>query len=83
MEAARVIFSSFALFETPFEGPEKLLEIWFAASPPDMPGASSTVNGKYGHRKVERSVWEGMLVIVKCQILSVVEGTEVDAYLLR
>ena len=32
---------------------------------------------------VKRSVWEDMLAIVKCQILSVVEGTETDAYLLR
>ena len=66
-----------------FEGPEKLLEIWFAPSPADVPGASSTTNGKHGLRKVERSVWEDMLAIVKCQILSVIEGTETDAYLLR
>jgi S-adenosylmethionine decarboxylase len=67
----------------PFEGPEKLLEIWFAPSPADVPGASSITNGRYGLRMVKRSVWEDMLAIVKCQILSVVEGTETDAYLLR
>ncbi|PIL34210.1 hypothetical protein GSI_03921 [Ganoderma sinense ZZ0214-1] len=63
----------------PFEGPEKLLEIWFAHSPADIP---ATTNGKLGLRKVPQSVWEDMLDIVKCKILSVVEGTEMDAYLL-
>jgi S-adenosylmethionine decarboxylase len=67
----------------PFEGPEKLLEIWFTPSPADVPGASSTIDGKIGLRKVDRSVWEDMLAIVKCQVLSVVEGAEMDAYLLR
>ncbi|KAF8271261.1 S-adenosylmethionine decarboxylase [Lactarius quietus] len=66
----------------PFEGPEKLLEIWFSPSPADVPDASSTITGKYGLRRIKRSVWEDMLAIVKCKILSVVEGTETDAYLL-
>jgi S-adenosylmethionine decarboxylase len=66
-----------------FEGPEKLLEIWFAPTPADVPGASSMTNGRYGLRMVKRSVWEDMLAIVKCKILSAVEGTETDAYLLR
>lgn len=67
----------------PFEGPEKLLEIWFQRSPADVPGASSTPDGKFGLRSVPRDVWADMLDIVKCKILSVVEGTEIDAYLLR
>jgi S-adenosylmethionine decarboxylase len=67
----------------PFEGPEKLLELWFTPSPTDVPGASSTIDGKHGLRRVDRSVWEDMLSIVKCQVLSVVEGAEMDAYLLR
>ncbi|KAA1472775.1 S-adenosylmethionine decarboxylase [Dentipellis sp. KUC8613] len=67
---------------SPFEGPEKLLEIWFAPSPALVPGASSTSNGRYGLRKVDRSIWEDMLAIVKCQVLSVVQGDEIDAYLL-
>lgn len=66
----------------PFEGPEKLLEIWFTPSPADVQD-SSTIDGKRGLRRVDRSVWEDMLAIVKCQVLSVVEGTETDAYLLR
>jgi S-adenosylmethionine decarboxylase len=67
----------------PFEGPEKLLEIWFTPSPADVQGASSAIDGKNGLRKVDRSVWEDMLAVVKCQVLSVVQGAETDAYLLR
>lgn len=68
----------------PFEGPEKLLEIWFAPSAADCPdSAIPSADGKFGLRKVPRSVWEEMLDIVKCKILSVVEGMEMDAYLLR
>jgi hypothetical protein len=90
----------------PFEGPEKLLELWFAPSPDDLPGSSSSsgssIHGRSegssstsnsttggqrsamkGLRKVPRKVWEEMLDIVKCKVLSFVEGDEVDAYLLR
>jgi len=82
----------------PFEGPEKLLEIWFAPSADctraDGTVASSSVTPRLrsrpGHvktelrglRKVPREVWEEMLDIVKCKVLSVVEGDELDAYLL-
>ncbi|KAK2467781.1 hypothetical protein APHAL10511_000076 [Amanita phalloides] len=58
----------------PFEGPEKLLELWFAPSP-------SALHGQ-GLRRVDRMLWEEMLDIVKCKILSVVHGSEMDAYLL-
>ncbi|KAF8197943.1 S-adenosylmethionine decarboxylase [Pholiota molesta] len=66
----------------PFEGPEKLLEIWFAPSAaqvPHLPAASGT---KTGLRTVSRATWEEMLDIVKCKVLSVIEGTDIDAYLL-
>jgi len=67
-----------------FEGPEKLLEIWFAPSPADVERAApQTKDGKYGLRRVDRAVWEEMLDIVKCKVLSVIEGTDMDAYLLR
>jgi len=67
-----------------FEGPEKLLEIWFAPSPADVERAAPpTEDGKYGLRKVARAVWEDMLEVVKCKVLSVIEGSETDAYLLR
>jgi S-adenosylmethionine decarboxylase len=81
MEAGTKVINA----SNPFEGPEKLLEIWFTPSPTDVQAASaaSTIDGKHGLRKVDRSVWEDMLAVVKCQVLSVVEGTETDAYLLR
>jgi S-adenosylmethionine decarboxylase len=116
----------------PFEGPEKLLEVWFAPSADELPerdedlaasfvsrrdrelsgnghgdvngvaGGSGSGNGhahglkqrirhegmkedsEYrGLRKVPREVWEEMLDIVKCKVLSVVQGEDLDAYLLR
>jgi S-adenosylmethionine decarboxylase len=81
----------------PFEGPEKLLEVWFAPSPDALPASSTSSSSSLkpgrpgrndgeeyrGLRKVPRKVWEEMLDIVKCKVLSVVEGDEVDAYLLR
>lgn len=65
----------------PFEGPEKLLEIWFAPSTAHLPDANSP--GKIGLRKVDPKIWEDMLDIVKCKVLSFIEGSEMDAYLLR
>ncbi len=67
----------------PFEGPEKLLEIWFAPSPAAVPDAQSSADGKTGLRKIDRQIWEDMLDIVKCKVLSVVQGADMDAYLLR
>lgn len=70
----------------PFEGPEKLLEIWFAPSKEELPevqGRKEGLEGKVGLRRVPREVWEDMLRIVRCQVLSVIEGEEIDAYLLR
>lgn len=66
----------------PFEGPEKLLEIWFAPSPAEIPHTTAE-NSRSGLLAVDRQIWEEMLDIVKCKVLSVVKGTEVDAYLLR
>lgn len=76
-QLADVTYSSEDPGSCPFEGPEKLLEIWFAPSPGDD-GAEPV-----GLRKVDRGVWEDMLDIVKCKVLSVVIGREMDAYLLR
>lgn len=67
-----------------FEGAEKLLEIWFTPPPVDAEHLAPPTDGaKYGLRRINRVVWEEMLDIVKCKILSVVEGSETDAYLLR
>jgi len=67
----------------PFEGPEKLLEIWFAPSPAYVPDAHTAPKGRSGLLAVDRKVWEDMLDIVKCKVLSVIYGDEMDAYLLR
>ncbi|KAI8906827.1 S-adenosylmethionine decarboxylase proenzyme [Gorgonomyces haynaldii] len=56
-----------------FEGPEKLLEIWF-------PGQVSAERA--GLRSVDRFVWENMLKIVQCRVLSVIRNEFCDAYLL-
>ncbi|KAG8733817.1 spermidine resistance protein [Ceratobasidium sp. 428] len=64
---------------SPFEGPEKLLEIWFAES---AEAVETERDGRKGLRVVPRAVWEEMLDIVKCKVLSVIEGREMDAYLL-
>lgn len=72
----------------PFEGPEKLLEIWFLPAP-DVNDAQQTTDAnessatRSGLRTVDRKIWEDMLDIVKCKVLSVVLGREMDAYLLR
>ncbi|KAF9529310.1 S-adenosylmethionine decarboxylase [Crepidotus variabilis] len=65
----------------PFEGPEKLLEIWFEPSPADVPNINGS-EAKLGLRAVPRQIWEDMLDIVKCKVLNVIEGLEMDAYLL-
>ncbi|GAA6039793.1 hypothetical protein JCM8097_004224 [Rhodosporidiobolus ruineniae] len=73
----------------PFEGPEKLLEIWFAPSEEDVARRNLPIKGGRkgkdrwtGLRQVEKTVWDSMLDEVCCKVLSVIEGEEVDAYLL-
>lgn len=61
-----------------FEGPEKLLEVWFSPSPDDLP--TSAVVG--GLKAVSSEVWKDMLDLVNCKVLSTVESEHVDAYLL-
>ncbi|KAJ7675061.1 S-adenosylmethionine decarboxylase [Mycena rosella] len=62
-----------------FEGPEKLLEIWFAPSATHLDDCTSP---RSGLRKIDSSIWEEMLDIVQCKVLSIVRGDEMDAYLL-
>ncbi|KAH8929284.1 S-adenosylmethionine decarboxylase [Atractiella rhizophila] len=58
----------------PFEGPEKLLEIWFAEDASACEGV--------GLLQVSKEQWVTMLDLVKCQVLSVLKGNGVHAYLL-
>ena len=67
----------------PFEGPEKLLEIWFAPSATHVPHHHNAQDHKIGLRSVDRKIWEEMLDIVQCKVLNVIHGHEMDAYLLR
>lgn len=70
----------------PFEGPEKLLELWFAEEPADVSACRwsdpDARPNHFGLRSVPRAIWETMLDIVKCKVLSVIQGSHVDAYLL-
>jgi S-adenosylmethionine decarboxylase len=61
-----------------FEGPEKLLEVWFSSSPADLPGQA----GPLGLKAVRAETWKEMLDLVNCKVLSVIESEHVDAYLL-
>jgi S-adenosylmethionine decarboxylase len=61
-----------------FEGPEKLLEVWFAPSPASLPPGAQPD----GLRGVAAETWVGMLDMVNCKILSVLKSDAVDAYLL-
>ncbi|KAF2744918.1 S-adenosylmethionine decarboxylase proenzyme [Sporormia fimetaria CBS 119925] len=61
-----------------FEGPEKLLEVWFSSSATDLPGSANPL----GLKAVSADVWKEMLDLVNCKVLSVIESEHVDAYLL-
>jgi len=71
-----------------FEGPEKLLEIWFSPSKDAIPNNlfrndDKPSSLKNGLRLIERVVWDEFLDIVKCHVLSVIHNDYMDAYLLR
>ncbi|KAI0515435.1 S-adenosylmethionine decarboxylase [Xylaria bambusicola] len=61
-----------------FEGPEKLLEVWFAPNPDSLPPGVKP----NGLKAVSSDTWVGMLDMVNCKILSVLEAEHMDAYLL-
>ena len=61
-----------------FIGPEKLLEVWFSASPDDLRDCSQP----NGLKAVPAEIWKTMLDLVNCKVLSIVESEDVDAYLL-
>ncbi|KAI5812553.1 S-adenosylmethionine decarboxylase [Pyronema omphalodes] len=61
-----------------FEGPEKLLEVWFTPSPELLPPSAQPD----GLKSVSEDTWKDMLDIVRCKVLSTVRNEHVDAYLL-
>lgn len=61
-----------------FEGPEKLLEVWFS---PDAKSIPTTANPS-GLKAISAEAWKEMLDLVHCKVLSVVESEHIDAYLL-
>lgn len=61
-----------------FEGPEKLLEVWFAPAADNLPAGTH----KDGLKAVSPETWEGMLDLVNCKVLSRIGSDHVDAYLL-
>ena len=61
-----------------FEGPEKLLEVWFSPSPQALEKDGNIL----GLKAVSADVWKTMLDLVNCQVLSILESDDVDAYLL-
>lgn len=61
-----------------FEGPEKLLEIWFWKSENDIP---ANLNQE-GLRCIELDNWVKILDLVNCKILSMKSSKFMDAYLL-
>ncbi|PGG95472.1 S-adenosylmethionine decarboxylase proenzyme [Helicocarpus griseus UAMH5409] len=63
---------------TAFEGPEKLLEVWFGPSPEDLLGSTEPT----GLKAVPVETWKDMLDLVNCKVLSIIESDDVDAYLL-
>lgn len=80
-----------------FEGFEKFLEVWFVFFIEELFFVEEVEgkvvgglkvcfvkeNGEWqGLRKVLREVWEEMLDIVKCKVLSMVEGDDLDVYFL-
>ncbi|CAI2169774.1 17930_t:CDS:10 [Funneliformis geosporum] len=72
-----------------FEGPEKLLEIWFGPSPDTIPNSLFPNDNddkppplKTGLRLVERVIWNKFLELVKCEVLNVINNDYMDAYLL-
>lgn len=63
---------------TAFEGPEKLLEVWFSPTANDLQDCSEP----RGLKAVPAEIWKTMLDLVNCKVLSIIESDDVDAYLL-
>lgn len=69
--------------EGAFEGPEKLLELWFSPSIDALQEHQHVQAARGGLMAVPRPIWEDMLALVKCTVLNTIHHDHVDAYLLR
>ncbi|AMD18704.1 HBL198Wp [Eremothecium sinecaudum] len=58
-----------------FEGPEKLLEIWFYPNEASIPNKKSL-------RSISLDDWSEMLDLMKCKVLSIKKTAKMDAFLL-
>ncbi|ORX53572.1 S-adenosylmethionine decarboxylase [Hesseltinella vesiculosa] len=81
-----------------FEGPEKLLEIWFAPEPTsfrhqqlyssssdlsdDSAPPTPTAFQEQNLRAIHKSVWDTMLAQVRCTVVDIIHNQHLDAYLL-
>ncbi|KAK8079126.1 hypothetical protein PG994_002933 [Apiospora phragmitis] len=61
-----------------FEGPEKLLEVWFAPSADALPHGVKPD----GLKAVASDIWVPMLDEVHCKVLSTIKSEHIDSYLL-
>lgn len=59
-----------------FEGPEKLLEIWFYPDAGSIPDANKSL------RSISHDDWSAILDLVNCKILSIKSSDHLDAFLL-
>lgn len=59
-----------------FEGPEKLLEIWFYPNERSIPGNRGSL------RDIKFEKWVAILKLVKCEVLSIKSTEKMDAFLL-
>jgi S-adenosylmethionine decarboxylase len=66
---------------SPFEGSEKLFEIWFEI-PDNWNEKWHDGKNKNGLRNIGRDEWQDMLTLVKCKILNAVSNEYCDSYLL-
>lgn len=63
-----------------FEGPEKLLEVWF--KPPQDQTIVPNDTSRWGLRTVGRETWSAMLAKVKCTILNETRNEYLDSFVL-
>jgi len=68
-------------FPNVFEGPEKLLEIWFKPNY-SLITPSCSSESKPGLRAIPSEEWEPILDLVHCKVLNIIRNDHVDAYLL-